>query len=240
MAKTDAWMPLYIGDYLSNTTRLTTEQHGAYLLLIMDYWSNGRLPDDDTVLAAVTKLPVERWQAIRPAITGFFEAIDGFLIHERIEAEKEKAERIYRVRSEAGSKRAAKSEQTGQQNANKTETKPQQKGTQSQPQSHASNEADIYTLPDWIDPDLWREWMDVRKRKKAINTARAKNALIAKLVIIRDAGIDPNKAISTAIERSWQGIELEWLMKPGGNNGNTNGKTPLERAAESIQRHRPV
>jgi uncharacterized protein YdaU (DUF1376 family) len=47
MSASDTWMPFYVGDYLSATGRLTTEQHGAYLLILLDYWKNGPPPNDD-------------------------------------------------------------------------------------------------------------------------------------------------------------------------------------------------
>ena len=41
----------HLGDYSKDTAHLTMLEDGAYLLLIMDYWTNGPLPDDDAALA---------------------------------------------------------------------------------------------------------------------------------------------------------------------------------------------
>lgn len=91
MAKADIWMPLFIGDYLADTTRLTTEQHGAYLLLIMDYWRNGAPPDDDSILANITKMQQRDWKKIKSAVLTFFVLTDGAWTHSRIERELEDA-----------------------------------------------------------------------------------------------------------------------------------------------------
>jgi uncharacterized protein YdaU (DUF1376 family) len=91
-AKPDAWMPLFIGDYHADTTRLTTEQHGAYLLLIMDYWRTGSPPDDDAVLAQITKLDRKAWLKHRPTLARFFQVEAGVWVHKRIEEELGKAQ----------------------------------------------------------------------------------------------------------------------------------------------------
>jgi uncharacterized protein YdaU (DUF1376 family) len=91
MAKTDIWMPLYIADYLADTMRLTTEQHGAYLLLIMDYWRNGSLPDDDETLSSITKLQLSTWRKYRPVFTKLFMVGNGEWRHKRIDQELLKA-----------------------------------------------------------------------------------------------------------------------------------------------------
>lgn len=80
-------MPLYIGDYLGDTQRLTTEQHGAYLLLIIDYWRNGSPPDDDAVLRQIVRLESAQWRKHRPILEKLFQVGDGIWYHKRIEHE---------------------------------------------------------------------------------------------------------------------------------------------------------
>ena len=101
------WMPFYPADYLADTRRLTTEQHGAYLLLLMDSWSSGALPDDDDVLARVAGLDAERWAQVRPVIAGYFQIADGQWVHARIEREREHAQAHAQASSERAKKAAA-------------------------------------------------------------------------------------------------------------------------------------
>lgn len=85
-------MPLVIGDYLSDTMNLTTEQHGAYILLLIASWKMGaKLPNDEEQLAAICKLDLERWRKHSGLILGFFSVIDGFLIQKRLKEEFDKA-----------------------------------------------------------------------------------------------------------------------------------------------------
>ena len=101
-AKVDIWMPLYVADYLSATSRLTTEQHGAYLLLLMDYWKNGPPPDNDGVLAQITKLSPDAWSNARTMLQGYFQQHAGQWLHSRVEQELAKANHNKEVNSRRG------------------------------------------------------------------------------------------------------------------------------------------
>lgn len=90
MAKADTWLPLYVGDYLADTGRFTLQEHGAYMLLIMDYWRNGALPDDDAVIARVLGVSITAWRKLG-TVKAKFSLVDGFLRHNRIEREIELA-----------------------------------------------------------------------------------------------------------------------------------------------------
>lgn len=83
-----AWMPLYVADYLADTGHLSASEHGSYLLLIMHYWSNGCLPDDDIKLARIARNTNAEWQKTKKSIEDFFEP--GWK-HKRIDAELARA-----------------------------------------------------------------------------------------------------------------------------------------------------
>lgn len=121
--KPDTWMPLVIGDYLKDTGRLTTEQHGAYLLLIMDYWVNGPPMDDDDELAAIAKLDPKAWKRHRPKLVRFFTVVDGVWRHKRVDAELIDAaarKAAFAARASKGGKASAEKRRAAKSGASST------------------------------------------------------------------------------------------------------------------------
>lgn len=106
-SRPDAFMPLWIGDYLADTTHLNTEQHGTYLLLLMAYWRRGGpLPADDHFLSRHARMTMYKWKALRPIVAAFFSEVDGLWVNKRADEELAKAERKYKNLAAAGRKGA--------------------------------------------------------------------------------------------------------------------------------------
>jgi uncharacterized protein YdaU (DUF1376 family) len=104
MSKSNAWMPLYVGDYMRDTLHLDATEHGAYLMLIMHYWNTGPVRDDDRALANITRAGAQ-WPQIAPTIRAFFTSEGGFLKHKRIDAERAKSADLSDKRRAAGQAR---------------------------------------------------------------------------------------------------------------------------------------
>jgi uncharacterized protein YdaU (DUF1376 family) len=74
---TDIWMPLYIGDYLADTSHLDAERSGAYLHLLMHYWRKGPLPNDIGSVVSITKLRAVDAPSIAQALLTEFFTLNG-------------------------------------------------------------------------------------------------------------------------------------------------------------------
>ncbi|WP_375450618.1 DUF1376 domain-containing protein [uncultured Devosia sp.] len=71
-------LPLWTDAYLADTRHLSAEQHGAYLLLLMEAWRRPScsLPDDDEMLARLACMNTERWAFNRDIVMAFWK-LDG-------------------------------------------------------------------------------------------------------------------------------------------------------------------
>lgn len=157
------WMPLYVADYLADTMHFSASEHGAYLLLIMHYWANGGLPDDDARLARIVRMSDAEWASARAVIRPKFG--DGWK-HARIDGELAESERLAAAGKKGGEASAearrnkrnprpksAPAEDDGNDPASKQPTVRQRSGKQNandpptilqapQPQAHESDGED--------------------------------------------------------------------------------------------------
>ncbi|MCC6915307.1 MAG: DUF1376 domain-containing protein [Rhodospirillaceae bacterium] len=98
--KTDAWMPIYVGDYLKDTTHLTAAEHGAYLLMILAYWNaGGPILAQESHLMRVTRMTRYEWRKSRATLLAFFESEGDRLRHDRIDQELKNAAARYESRA---------------------------------------------------------------------------------------------------------------------------------------------
>lgn len=103
MSSNTKWLPFYVADYLGDTMHLTTLQHGAYVLLLMHYWRNGPLPNDDAKLAQIARMDRKAWHTISEVLREFFTANgDGTLHQKRMDWELRRWGEIADKRREAG------------------------------------------------------------------------------------------------------------------------------------------
>lgn len=87
------YMPLFVADYLADTAHLTAAEHGAYFMLVMNYWQRGKpLPADDRKLARIARMSDAEWLDARDTLAEFFVEEDGLWSHKRVEAELAVAE----------------------------------------------------------------------------------------------------------------------------------------------------
>ena len=79
-------MPMYWDAYISDTTHLTTEEHGAYLLLLAAMWRrNGSVPDDDKDNARILGLTVGKWRKIKARLSEFLIFNDGCITQKKLQ-----------------------------------------------------------------------------------------------------------------------------------------------------------
>lgn len=216
------WMPLYIGDYLADTRRLSLAEHGAYMLLIMEYWRNGGLPDNDAKLSRILGVSADEWAELAPVLQEFFEP--GWK-HKRIEAELVKNGEISERRAAAANKRwSCKSNANADASAY---AKGHAKRMRSQPQPHISSNEDIAREPtalavlsECMSEQTARDLIAHRQKLRKPLTARAAKLLAKDFVAFGN----PEEAAEMMIKNGWQGFHPSWVSNQTRAGPAANGK----------------
>lgn len=113
------YMQLYVADYLADTYHLTTEEHGAYMLMLMNYWQTGKALRYDRI-PSVVRMDKKRFKEIENNLCDFFTIEDDLWVHERIEEDLKSVLNKSNKASESAKKRWQN--KTSNANAEQTES----------------------------------------------------------------------------------------------------------------------
>ena len=83
-------MPFFTDAYLADTIHLTTEEHGAYMLLLITMWRTPdcSLPNDDKRLALYTRMSLAKWKKVRIVLEDFLTISDDKITQKRLQKER--------------------------------------------------------------------------------------------------------------------------------------------------------
>lgn len=256
------YMQLYVADYLADTPHLTTEEHGAYLLLLFSYWQTGKPLRVDR-LAHTARLSNERWTSVERTLNEFFKEIDGVWIHQRVEKDLDKVATKSGKNSEAGKASAAARALAKQQleklastnvgtNAEHplnerltiedTDTDTDTEKDQNQDQKLLSSGAkkpkkqkSVFELPDVIDRSAWDGFLEMRKTIKKPLTENGMMLALGKLQKLSAEGHEPNEVLNQSTFYSWQGL---FGIKEEYRNDRPNTGTNRESRPSLVERVR--
>ena len=116
-SQVQAYMPLYVSDFVVSTQSLTQSQLGAYIRLLCFAWSEGGLPNDYEACSRIAGgIPKEDWAVIRKRLQVFdADTSEERLSHPRMEKVRVKACRAYESRVAGAEKARRKREDSDHQ-----------------------------------------------------------------------------------------------------------------------------
>lgn len=116
-------MPFWTDAYLGDTSDLSTEEHGAYILLLVHAWraNTCSIPNDDKKLARIVRLTPLKWKKIKYDVLSFWvldETAEAW-VQKRLKKEWDKQRQYSKTQSEKAKKRW----DTGDNNSSRGQSK---------------------------------------------------------------------------------------------------------------------
>jgi len=218
-------MPLWTDRYLADTRHLSTLEHGAYMLLLMEAWRRPgcSLPDNDVLLSRLAGLAADEWQAIKSTVMAFWK-FDGRAkewTQKTLTKERDYVSKKSGSQRDKAVKRWTKTTKTdavampeGMPEACPADAPTptptiEESSLRSDTRSRLRiGEAELLVV---LDAERARAVVDHRLRIKKPMSAHAAKLLAGKFARCPD----PNAAADVMIGNGWQGFEPEWLDRQG-------------------------
>jgi len=221
------YIQLYIADYLADTAHLTTIEHGAYLLLIFNYWQRGHaLNNANGRLASVARMSNEEWEQHEQTLAEFFEIDGDEWINHRIDddlaAVEAKSTKASIAGKASGATRRANAKRKSNGRSTDAERTPNHTDTDTDTDKK-NNTAVAVDLFAGIAPEVVRDFKALRKTKKAAITETAVDGIKREA---DKAGVTFEAALRICCERGWAGFKADWLT------GQPNQPAPARKLKE--------
>lgn len=241
------YMQLYVADYLADTAHLSTVEHGAYLLLIFNYWQRGesfKAKDEQSLnkrLTSVTRTSNEEWQQIKNVLSEFFVVTETEWSHERIERDLDAVNA-----KSAKARNAGKASGVARSSAKKPEINDANECSTNAHRTlnHTDTDTDTNTDTDTevkkkhtpkgglfvgVSDQVVSDFKAMRSKQRAPITKTAILGITREADI---AGISLEAALTICCERNWRGFKAEWVRDKPSDRGSP--VIPLEARNKAV------
>lgn len=220
------YYPFHIGDYAVHTRHLSLMEDLAYRRLIDLYYTHERrIPAETQSVARLIGMR-EHVAEVESVLREFFvQTGSGDWSHARCDTEIARAQAAAARARENGKGGGRKKNQAPAATGTPAETQPVPAGPPAESKSEAPNTQDQYPkekkkrtsratsfdaatveLPEWLDRELWTDWVADRKDRKKPITERAARQQMQTLDELRRQGHTPERTIRHAISSGNQGL----------------------------------
>lgn len=222
-----------IGDYAKKAGRLTMLQHGAYTLLLDSCYDREVFPTLEDAIEWTWASTKEETEAVEFVLKKFFTLEDGRYVQNRIQEELEKFHSNSETNKRIAIDRETKRRESSTNRAQSVNEAPPNHKPITNNQEPRTNKplkkAPAVLCPAGVEPNVWSDWLEIRKAKKLPLTETAWNQLMAEC---QKAGLTTDAMIKECCLRGWGAFKASWWAK---ESKESSFKTQGDRNAEVIR-----
>lgn len=220
-----------IGDYYKKAGRLSMLQHGAYTLLIDACYDRERFPTEGEAIEWAWASTEAEIEAVKFVLSKFFHEVDGVFVQQHIKddlidyADKAEKNRTIALEREAKRRQKRTNEHEPCTNGSRVEhesppnhkplTNNQEPVTKKPKEKTVSHSLDYSCWPSMPNDELFAEWKELRKRKRAAISQTVINRVGKELHKAASSGFTVDQCFEQWVYKGWSGFEADWMTSSG-------------------------